>query len=335
MGTWLDKEELRLSELYDRHGNDYSKIAEMLTDEFGRKFTYHGTRNKIRRSSIIEYIADKKGEGIFEGLKENDEFNSYVEAKDDIKATKKYIENKYGSEVSIAVINDLHIPKLNYDVLEKFLLTNQNCDVLVIAGDYVDYKSISTYGNVREVSVEKEYKIGFEVMKRLSNMFKDVVVINGNHESRLVRYFSSKIVSALSGYINNKHKPLEEITRFFENVHYINHWFCHLYDVVFAHPSRYSKIALRTARNVVDDRLEKGHESEFGKFSTVVCGHSHRLGRTEFKQKIAIENGCFENKDVGYANKDAKGKNWVYGGSRIDIKNGKTEWNNIDLQRFD
>ena len=306
-----------------------------MTEEFDRKFTYNATRNKIRRSSIIEYISNKKGKGIFEGLDDNEEFNDFVEAKNDIKEVKKYIENKYGDEVSIAAINDLHIPKLNYDALEKFLLKNQDCDILMVSGDYLDYASISSFGNVREITVEKEFKIGFEVMKRLSNMFEDVVIINGNHENRWKNYIKHKIVTALSGYLTDKTKPLEEITRFFENVHYINHWFCHLYDVVFAHPSRYSKVALRTVRNVIEDRIEKDHESEFGNFSTVLIGHTHRQGITNFKNKIGIENGCFENKEVEFANKDAKGKKWVYGGCRINIKEGKTNWNNIDLQRVD
>ena len=338
MAKWLDKEEFRLSELYNKYGNDYSKIAEVLTEEFDRKFTYNATRNKIRRSSIIEYISNKKGEGIFEGLDDNEEFNEYVEAKGKIKEVMDKFDKNYGDkDVDVLVISDLHVPLVDLDALEKVLLENQDCDICIIAGDFLDFKAISTYGNKREVSVEEEYRYGFEVLKRICDIFEWVIIHEGNHCQRITRYFSSKIVTALSGYLTDKHKPLGEITRFFEdkNLDYVPHWFAQIGDLLTVHSSRYSKVKLRTVRNVIDDRIEKNHTEEFAPFSTVISGHTHVAGKSEFSGKIGCEIGCLQQLNTAYRHSDAKGRNWVHAFGRVKIRKGKTNWNDVEVKLVD
>lgn len=330
---WTNKQELELSKLYDKFGNNYSEIIKEMNLRFDRDFTFDSVRNKIRRSSIIDYVPNKRGKGIFSNIRENEQVNEYTEAISDIKYYQDYFKNKY-KDVEILVLSDLHIPLVDLDALEKVIFNNQDADICVIAGDMLDYKSISSYGQKREISVEDEYKIGFEVLKQISEIFEDVVIINGNHEKRLKRYFSHKVVTALSGYLSSKHKPLQEITRFFDNVIYINHWFTQIFDVIFAHPSRYSKIKGRTAKNVVENRIKKEHEEEFGYFSTVCVGHSHISTKNEFFSKITIENGCLQQLNTEFKDNDAKGNNWVHAYTRIKIKNGKTSWNDVRIYRL-
>jgi len=332
---WTSKQELILSELYDKYGNNYSTIVEEMSKRFDKTFTYNSVRNKIRRSSIIDYIPDKRGEGIFEGLDDSDMFNAYVEARNDQMDLFKMYDEKYkDKDIKVFVISDLHIPKTDLNALEKAVLDNQDADVCIIGGDFLDYDSISSYGNKREISVETEYKKGFEILKTISNIFDEVIIFNGNHEYRLTRYFEHKIVSALSDFLDNKHKPLSEITRFFDNVTYINHWFAQFGSLLVAHPSRYSKINLRTVRNVVDDRFEKNHAEEFRPFDAVLIGHTHRAGKSLFYNKISCEIGCFELLDTEFRHKDAKGKKWVHGYATVEIKDNKINWNDVRVVRL-
>lgn len=332
---WTSKQELRLSELYDKFGNNYAKIVEEMSSEFQKKFTYNSVRNKIRRSSIIEYIPDKRGEGLFEGFDNDEVFNSYVEAKRDIFDILTMYDEQYKEkdEVEVFVISDLHVPLTNLDALEKAILENQSADVCIIGGDFLDYKSISSYGNKREINVEKEYKKAFDILKIISNIFDTVLMINGNHEQRLTRYFEHKVVTALSEYLDNKHKPLSEISRFFDNVYYVNHWFVQFGPLLVVHPSRYSKINLRSVRNAVEDRIEKEHRKEFREFSTVLMGHTHRMGKALFSGVISCEIGCMEKLDIEFRNKDAKGKKWVNGYAKVTIKNNKIDWNDVHVVR--
>ena len=77
----------------------------------------------------------------------------------------EYFDEKY-TDAEILVLSDLHIPLVDLDALEEVVFTNQDADICVIDGDMLDYKSISAYGQKKEVSVESEYKIGFEVLKQ-------------------------------------------------------------------------------------------------------------------------------------------------------------------------
>jgi len=329
---WTSKQELELSNLYDVYGNNYSEIIREMNEKFDRDFSFDSVRNKIRRSSIIDYVSHKRGKGIFEDLRDNEQVSSYTEAIGDIKYYQKYFNEKY-KDAEILVISDLHVPFVDIDALEEVIFNNQDADICVIAGDLLDYHSISSFGQQREISVEKEYKILFKIMKKIAEIFDEVVVINGNHENRLHSYFSHKVVTALSGYLADKHKPLEEVTRFFDNVFYINHWYTQIFDVLFAHPSRYSKVKMRTVRNVVRNRTEKLHEKEFGEYNTVLIGHTHTAGITEFQGKTACEIGCMEQLDVPYRDKDAKGANWVHAYARVSVKNHKTNWNSVQVYR--
>lgn len=327
------KIELELSNLYDKYGSNYNHIISELSDKFEDKdFSYNSVRNRIRRSPIIEYIPHKRGQGLFDNLTDNSLLNDYTEAKEKIKETIKYFNEKYGDkEIKILSISDLHIPKEDLDVLEQIILENQDCDVLIIAGDLLDYDNLSRFGQKKNIDVRKEFQRAVDILKKITPMFEDVFIINGNHEKRWVSYIERKTVNALTGYLTNKMKPLSQIVQYFDNVTYVPHWFCQLGDVVFAHPSRYSKIKGRTVRNVVNNRLKKDHETKFEPFSTVVIGHTHDIFKGKFKNKIAVETGCVEQKDVEFANSDARGKNWTHAFTRINMKQGKTNWNNVDV----
>jgi len=329
---WTNKQELELSNLYDEYGNNYSAIIEEMNKKFERDFTFDSVRNKIRRSSIIDYIPNKRGKGIFKEIRINEEASDYKEAISDIKHYQEYFKDKY-NDAKILNISDLHVPFTNIDALEEIIYNNQDADICVINGDLLDYKSISNYGQKREITVEEEYRMLFKILKPISEIFEDVVITEGNHERRLKRYFSKKVVTALSGYLSDKHKPLSEVTKFFDNIIYINNWYTHIFNIVFAHPNRYSKIKMRSARNVIRSRIKKEHEKEFGKFDVVSIGHTHTDGKTQFSGKIAVESGCLELLDVPYRDKDAKGNNWTNSYVIMDVKNQETSWNDITVYR--
>lgn len=329
---WTNKQELELSNLYDVYGNNYSEIIREMNEKFDRDFSFDSVRNKIRRSSVISYIPNKRGKGIFANLQENENVSDYKEAISDIKYYQKFFKEKY-KDAKILNISDLHVPYTDINALEEVIYNNQDADICVINGDLLDYKSISSFGQKREVSVEEEYRVLFNILKPISEIFDYVIVNNGNHEARWVRMLEKKVVTALSGYLSEKHKPLQEVTRFFDNVIYINHWFTHIFDIIFAHPSRYSKVNMRTSKNVVENRLKKEHEKIFGEFNTVSVGHSHRSGKTEVFGRTTIETGCLEQLDVEYRDKDAKGANWVHAYAVIEVKDHKTDWNSVQVYR--
>lgn len=322
--------EKRLADLYDEYGNNYQAINDKLNEEYGniKEFTFDSTRNRIRRSPIIDYIPQKRGRGIFAEIFDEEIISDYREEKEVIKKIMADFKKKHGQgEVKVLVINDLHIPYTNIDVLEEIIFNNQDADILVIAGDFLDYNSISAYGGRKNVDVSGEYKMGFKIMKKLAAIFKEIYIINGNHEYRLVSYYKNKVVQGLNGYLLDKHRPLDEIVKYFDNVTYVNHWFMQLGDFIFAHPKRYSSVAMRTVENVIKYFINQRHEKEFAPFNAVGIGHTHRLGGTELFGYYGYEFGCIEDKNVDYRHQDAKGNKWEYGYGIVIFKNGEFDYN--------
>jgi predicted phosphodiesterase len=326
--------ELELSNLYDEYGSNYYKIVEEMNKKFGEMFSYDSIRNRIRRSPVIDYIPNKRGKGLFAGLSDNDIYNDFVDSKVIVKEIIDFFENKYiDKTINILVISDLHIPKENLDVLEEIILKNQDCNVLVIAGDLLDFDNLSRFGHKKSIDVSTEYKRAFNILKRITSLFEHIFISHGNHEERWASYIKNKNITALSSFLLNKLRPLDPVVEYFDNVHYIPFWFFQLGEVLFVHPSMYSRIEGRTVENCIKNRIEKQHEKKFGKFSTVICGHTHRIFKGEFFGKIAVENGCIQQKNMEFNNKDAVGKNWHHGYTRIKMVNGKTNWNDINVIR--
>ncbi|MFW6015294.1 MAG: metallophosphoesterase [bacterium] len=302
--------ELYLSNLYDEYGSNYQMIIKEMNKKFDKEFTYNSIRNRIRRSPVIEYIAHKRGKGIFSGI-EDDEVYEYEEIRDDIQEViKRFKYNFKNKKTKVLVLSDLHIPDVNFDNLEKAILDNQDADIVVLAGDLVNLDSIRKYGNIKNISVEDEYKKLFKIMKVISDIFSQIIVITGNHDRSLYKYFSNKIVQGLSGYLNLKHPPLEDVMKYFDNVNYINHYFCQLGDLIIAHPDRYSKVRGRTVRNVLRERLEREHYKEYDNFSTVMIGHSHDVAEINDFSKRGLEIGCLCKEEIDYHNR-GKGKKWI------------------------
>lgn len=333
------KLELKLSELYDKYGNNYQTIADELNTEFnledkGKKVTYNAIRNRIRRSSIIDYIPNKHGEGIFDNLDYDNYVNIYDETKELIIEAYEFFEENFENS-KVLFISDLHIPKLDIEISERIILNNQDADVLVIGGDFLDYDSISVFGSKRNIDVKEEYKMAFEFLKTASKIFNQIFIYHGNHEFRLVSYFEKKTVNALSDFLLEKHKPLNEVTKYFENIVYVPHWFIQLGNMIYAHPFKCSKIQLRTGENAIENRILHQHNQEFFPFDGMVIGHSHRIGKGELLGKFVIESGCLINLNVDYKNERDGGQRWSNGYTIIEYNDGKANFNSSQVKKVE
>jgi predicted phosphodiesterase len=201
----------------------------------------------------------------------------------------------------ILALSDLHIPFENVDVINHALANHSDADVLVINGDLFDMYSVSKWPKNKAVLLEHEYRIVFDYIKMFSEKFKEVHITRGNHDARLQSYFSSHVDPAISfmahpdaldrvalGYNIGPSGHLEKQCDF-NNVFYASGpyaWYTKIGDAIFAHPNNGGKVTLSTGVKVAEYFLEREE------FSTVVCGHSHRMGAAFWRNKLIIEQGC-------------------------------------------
>ncbi|RLC16012.1 MAG: hypothetical protein DRI24_09485 [Deltaproteobacteria bacterium] len=205
------------------------------------------------------------------------------------------------AEVKILCISDLHCPFHNSVVLAEAIVNNLDADVLVINGDFLDLYSVSSFSKNKEIPLRHEYKIALELLKVFSDLFPKVVLVSGNHEDRLRSLFAAQLNPNVNfmysddvldklanGEDINEHGVLEKKYDF-DNISYEGgplRWYTQIGKCIFAHPSHFSKITMRTATDTVDTLKEKEN------FQAMVIAHTHKQGRYLWKGKLVIEQGC-------------------------------------------
>lgn len=217
-----------------------------------------------------------------------------------------------GTHVSERVlsVSDLHIP-FNLPV-DTFSAYANRVDTLVLNGDIQDCQSISSFPRKYRSDFVEEMIATRGYMIDLINLInpKRVFVIKGNHEHRLIRYLSDKLhedILALmpdspldlivnEGFKNRdrmngvvaQYTPIRDI--FKEkgiDVVYTGDWWKKVGRVIFAHPLSYSSAMLKTTEKAVNYFLRQDRD-----FSSVVLGHTHKLGSFVQGSIAMYEQGC-------------------------------------------
>lgn len=207
-------------------------------------------------------------------------------------------------------ISDLHIP-FNLP-LDTFSPYSNRVDTLVLNGDIQDCQSISSFPRKYRVDFVDEMIDTRGYMIDLINLIhpKRVLVIKGNHEQRLIRYLSDKLHEDLmslmpdsplelivnEGFKNRnrmtgvtaQYMPIRDV---FEEqgieVIYTGDWWMKVGKVIFAHPLSYSSGMLKTTEKAVNFFLREDRD-----FSTIVLGHTHKLGSFIQGHISMYEQGC-------------------------------------------
>ena len=206
-----------------------------------------------------------------------------------------------GKLFKILSLSDLHIPFENKDVIQHALDNHSDADILVLNGDFLDLFSVSKWPKDKGFLLRHEYELGIEWLKVFSKIFKKVVLVRGNHDNRLHSYFMSNLDSGVcflthpdplermaNGYSFSPDGKLTKLYEF-DNVIYKSgtcSWYVKIGDALFAHPSGGSKIHMKLATNTAEKFLPREE------FSTLVIGHSHRMGHIFWNNKLLIEQGC-------------------------------------------
>jgi len=167
------------------------------------------------------------------------------------------------------ILSDLHIPYLNVPLYEKAIRVARNRGIgrVVIAGDLVDFGSISSYpGQTESLSVREELRLARERLEELEDNFEEVICLTGNHDARLAHH--------LGGGLGVADLGLPGV--------WSDHWYCYIGSWMIVHPVSYSE-KLAVTRDLADI---------YG--MNVIAGHTHQWGITKSRsgKYEAVEIGC-------------------------------------------
>lgn len=308
---WLPQEEHLLRIL--RNKTDINGIAAEFAKRYINKasgFRSLRSADAIRRKCERDNITPESCKSYHK------DDNSYTQRLDKMRK----IQDKFG-ELSVAhhkglvgknniarkiiAISDIHIPFARIDLLELILEEHKGADAIVINGDLLDGYVFSSYEKDKVIPALIEYTLAFELVELCSKLFKNVYLVEGNHDARVSRHLKALgfrnehtdiLRPNLLARIANGEK-LDSTGQLikkldFKNVHFQEResWYIKLGKTIFAHP--WSKGSSKPGFTV--DRLNTFFRARYAEdeYDSIVCGHVHKIYKGVINSKLLIEQGC-------------------------------------------
>jgi len=326
---WTEKEKRIVAKMLEEE-MFYADIAEVLQDKgydrttgavrclmqrLRKKGTSLGSNKKKKDTGLCKVLFSEE-EKLSKEEKQQEQSLAYAAAVEEISKMKRealdICSEKYdelgtpkGKLHKILSLSDFHIPFENEDIIDHALREHGDASVLVINGDFFDQYSVSKWPKNKHYLLRHEYELALKWIKLLSKKFKNIFLLKGNHDKRTESHFMTNIDPGVSflthpdmlerlanGYDFDPEMNCLVKKYDFDNVHYTPgacSWYLKIGECLFAHPSGGSKIPMRSVVNTAQYFLER---EDFNSVSTVVIGHTHKLGKLIWKNKLLIEQGC-------------------------------------------
>lgn len=197
------------------------------------------------------------------------------------------------SKRKILVLADLHVPFTDEDKLQRAVELNRSADICVLAGDVLDQYGCSRWRKKIDVPHEQEIDGGVRLLEYLSETFKVVLILRGNHDERPIKKIRDSIPSDLL-YLVDSEGPLGRITRPFSNVWYHDNWYLQVGDAVFTHAEISSAVEGKSATMTTEFFLHKGWMKRLGmdNIRVVVQAHTHQVSAMYREDLKMLESGC-------------------------------------------
>lgn len=248
---------------------------------------------------------------------------------DVMKTYQRHLPKVKISDGFLVVISDLHVPyhmeeSIRY-IAEEFGDTRHT--YLVINGDLMDSTNISSFPSTAKHAIFEEVVEANNIVKYLASKFKQVFLLDGNHERRLLRYLGKQareisefLPETFNYYVSRnieiKHGMIVDHGAI-ENVLYTPTKYFLINNAVFIHPQNYSIVPGGTVRKAIDDAI-----SHRVPFDIMVIGHTHKIAYINHLGRVGIETGCLTNHD-DYISKPARlAPAPQLGFATLNIKNG-------------
>ena len=261
---------LRMIEIYRARPNiSMGELAQVLSEEFDVRLTRHQVRHKLERSQ--EDILSIRPKTVFPHL---DKYSDFIYHGARVRKAKVKLPRQ---QTKILVLNDMHIPHHDEEIIGQAINLHRDADVVVIT-EPADMTSKTPFTPDDTTVFEYELDEILRVFELLDKIFPAVYIISGNHGNRVQRRIQHSLDRDLWFLMDMD--IMEVLCRPFAHLHPVQGWLVQVNDAVFTHYERSSKIPQRIANNVYD--VIREHRKVFGvKFPVrlVVQGHNHQHGR--------------------------------------------------------
>jgi len=163
------------------------------------------------------------------------------------------------------ITSDHHCPAVNLEMVDYVIEASKEFGIkrLFDIGDFFNFDALSMFakkmgGDEALPSIKEELKIGYEVLKKYSEVFDEIYLLKGNHENR----FEKAVNNSLSFSIIIDSLKLEKVK-------IIENYYIYLDKIRFTHPKSYSQIKMSVANRLTLKHMESvfvahGHFGTWG-----------------------------------------------------------------------
>lgn len=210
----------------------------------------------------------------------------------------------------IVIANDFHAPFQHEGALAELIRREAaDTDLLVLGGDVADMWSFSRFSKLRRVSTPiHDFQQTQKVMNTLSENFRAIDIIEGNHCTRQWKYMAELLPVEVLEYLEvvapAAIHPLEKICEELPNVNFVQPRqtgfaefpFLHqVGDAIISHAEVYSKIPNRAVGNLIQWLQSFATPSGIvnPNWRVALQAHTHQAGKTHCDfGKVGFELGC-------------------------------------------
>lgn len=263
----------------------------------------------IDLSTDNENLSDQSLLDLTEEMEDYDTVTSFLEAvkhaKQQIYLTHKPHGNK---SYKILSLSDIHCPFHNEKLIKEILELHKDADAVILNGDIIDGYGASSFVKDKNITILQEYNQAMDLVTYISNNFPMTILVKGNHDQRVDRYFSKSFdphMLALAqkdilwrlakGYVYDDEGTLLGQRKYKNKVVYNPNgqpWWVKVGKTIFMHPSSYSGQILKT---VAAAKVHVENYVNSDAYDSIIIGHTHKVGKTIEQGKMLIEQGCLCN----------------------------------------
>lgn len=197
------------------------------------------------------------------------------------------------------VIADLHAPFHHKDLLETILNDQSDCKDIYIIGDMWDFYSKSFYRKQMSVQFPKEFREGFFLLQRFSEMFENLYLMLSNHDQRFKKWIFDNVPEDLIDFtdynvLSNLLQTIPNLVQLSQktisgrNVEYI----AKHKNLIFTHVEKSNKDITKTVQEIEKDFARWGTYFNLGEYDGVMQAHNHSSGRVKYGDKILFQLPC-------------------------------------------
>ena len=348
---WQGKIEDRRLELL-RDNCTYNQIARILSNEFKLYVTQRAVEGRCFRSNTMKSdLCNEFCENItvdYEKLTINPLSitngklfpDECYEIKNEISMTAEKLAQLNEIYQNLTLMNpkkvlslsDLHAPLINFDAVEKAILAHPDADICLLNGDVYDGEAMSSFDKLKDLNFEVELKQVFALLDVLTQKFKQVVWVGGNHDfMRFLRFIMKNFGSGMKNYALKRLNPMDYIAEHYDNLTIVPHDWIQIGDVIFAHLQDFSTVDMKTVV-ICDEKFRSmKHMLPNADYRGIVIGHTHHMGKIVKNNVLLMEQGCLCH-DADYKFLKPSRVRWETGYAVIEFdQDMKVDFNKSDV----